>query len=64
MLRLETKHCTSTPKRVFCAAVLLFSKSNKIIFGYFDPEKILKINNFRCDLTDVLAKKKHCCAGH
>ena len=43
-------------------AVLLFSELNKRIFGYFDPEniilQIIKINNFRGDLTDNSAKKE------
>ena len=42
--------------------MLLFSKLNKKYSGYFDPKKIffqiLKINNFRCDVTDILAKKE------
>ena len=41
--------------------MLLFSKLNKISFGYFDPENIIldnKINNFRGDLTDISAKKE------
>ena len=41
-------------------AVLLFSKLNKIFFGYFDLEKIFldnEINNFQGELTDVSAIK-------
>ena len=41
-------------------AVLLFSKLNKIFFGYFDLEKIFldnEINNFQGELTDISAKK-------
>ena len=41
--------------------MLLFSKLNKMCFGYFDPEifyQIMKINNFRGDLTDISAKKE------
>ena len=41
--------------------MLPFSKLNKIIFGYFDPENIFidnKIINFRGDLTDSSAKKE------
>ena len=36
-------------------AVPPFSKLNEIFFGYFDPDfflKIIKINNFRVELTD------------
>ena len=43
------------------APVLLFSKINKIFFGYFDSEKmlqILKICNLRGNLTDTSAIKK------
>ena len=42
------------------SAALLFSKSNKTLFGHFDPETILVDNEnkeLRCDLTDVSAKK-------
>ena len=42
-------------------AVFLFSKLNIMCSGYFDPENvfvIVKINNFRGDLTDVLAKRE------
>ena len=38
--------------------VLLFLKSKKMLFGYFDPQKIVfdvKINNFRGELTDISA---------
>ena len=38
----------------------LFSKLNKTIFGYFDPEKIFldnETNDLRGDLTDMSAKK-------
>ena len=42
--------------------MLPFSKLNKMIFGYFDPAnvffKIIKIINFRGDLTDNSAKKE------
>ena len=42
--------------------VLLFSKLNKVFFGYFDPEndffQMIQINNCRGDLTDVSAKKE------
>ena len=41
--------------------VLPFSKLNKLISGYFDPENIFldnKIINFRGDLTDNSAKKE------
>ena len=41
-------------------AVLPFSKLKKIFFGYFDPEhvfEIMKINNFRGELTDISAKR-------
>ena len=42
-------------------AVLLFSKLNKIFFGYFDPDffffKIMKINNFQREITGISAKK-------
>ena len=44
---------------VRCAAVKFFSKSNNLFFGYFDPINIfliIKINNFRGDLSDVSAK--------
>ena len=44
-----------------CIPVLLFSKLNKMFFGYFDPEtifKIIKLNNFRGDLTDISTKKE------
>ena len=38
----------------------IFSTSNSLIFGYFDPINIdiliKKINNFRGDLSDVSAK--------
>ena len=40
-------------------SVLPFSKLNKTFFGYFDPEnifKILKINDFRGEITDISAK--------
>ena len=39
--------------------VLLFSKSYKIFIGHFDPEisfELIKINNIRCDPTDISAK--------
>ena len=42
-------------------AVLPFSKLHKIYFGYFYPErflKIMKINAFRGDRTDISAKKE------
>ena len=42
-------------------SVLLFSKLNKIFFGFFDPGNIFldkKINNFRGELTDISAKKE------
>ena len=41
--------------------MLPFSKLNKMFFGYFDPDfflKIMKINNFRGELTDSSAKKE------
>ena len=41
--------------------VLPLSKSNKKCFGYFDPEKmfqIMKMNNFRGEITDVSDKKE------
>ena len=39
--------------------VLLFSKLFKRKIGFFDPEieKIIKINNFRGELTDISAEK-------
>ena len=46
--------------------MLPFSKLNKILFGYFDPEKIFldnKINNFRGELTDISAKKEALALG-
>ena len=57
----STKHRAS---RQGSHSVLLFSKLNKIFFGYFDPENILfqiiKINNFRGDFSsaDISAKKE------
>ena len=39
--------------------MLLVSKLNKLLFGYFDPEKyfeIIKITNFQGELTDISAK--------
>ena len=47
-------------------AVLLFSKLNKIFFGYFHPDfffKIMKINNFQGDLTDISAKNEALALG-
>ena len=41
--------------------VLLFSKLNKMFFGYFDPEKIFLDNentNFRGELTDISTKNE------
>ena len=41
--------------------VLLFSKLNKLFFGYFDPDffyNIVKINDFRGELDDISAKKE------
>ena len=41
------------------ASVKIFSKLNYFTFGYFDPIiffLIIKINNFRGDLSDVSAK--------
>ena len=41
--------------------MLLFSKLNKIFFGYFDPENILLDNEkkiFRGELTDISARKE------
>ena len=41
--------------------MLPFSKLNKIFFGYFDPDfffEIIKINNFRGELTDNSAKNE------
>ena len=39
-----------------------FSKLNKFIYGYFDLGKnffkMMKINNFRGDPTDISAKKE------
>ena len=40
---------------------VLFSKSNKLFFGYFDPENTLSDNEnkyFWGDLTDISAKKE------
>ena len=42
-------------------SVLLFSKLNKIFFGYFDPQNILLDNEnkkIRGDLTGFSAKKE------
>ena len=48
--------------------MLLFSKLNKIIVGYFDPEKgffyIMKINYFRGELTDNSALKEALVSMH
>ena len=42
--------------------MLLFSKLNKTFLGYLDPAvfflQIMKMNNFRGDLTDISAKKE------
>ena len=41
--------------------MLLLSKLNTILFGFFDPElfcKMMKINIFWADLSDVSAKKE------
>ena len=41
--------------------MLLLTKLNKTLFGYFDPDfvfKRMKINIFRGDLTDILAIKE------
>ena len=41
--------------------MLLFSNSNKYFIGYFDPFLfffIIKLINFRGDLTDISAKKE------
>ena len=42
-------------------SVLLFSKINKMFFGYFDPENIFLDNEIQKlwgDLTDISAKKE------
>ena len=47
-------------------SVLLFSKLIKLFFGYFDPVKyflIVKINNFRGDLSSISAKMATVQAG-
>ena len=52
---------SSWSARMRCAAVKFISKLNQFIFGRFDPVNIfliIKINNFRGDLTDVSAKKE------
>ena len=39
----------------------LFSRSNILVCGYFDPEAffyVMKVNDFWGDLTDISAKKK------
>ena len=49
------------PFRWECSPVLLFSNSNKYFIGYFDPFLfffIIKLINFRGDLTDISAKKE------
>ena len=41
--------------------MLLFSKLNQIFIGYFDPEMvfyIVKITDFRGDLSDISALKE------
>ena len=42
--------------------MLLFSKLNKLFFGYFYPDKIffkiMKMNNFQGELTNISAKKE------
>ena len=41
--------------------MLPFPKLNAILFGYFDPEKIVLDNendNFQVDLSDISAKKE------
>ena len=39
--------------------MLLFSNLIKLLFGYFDPEKIFIDNEItRVDLTDISAKKE------
>ena len=38
-----------------------FSKLDELFFGYFDPEnvfQVVKINNFRRDLTNTSVKKE------
>ena len=43
------------------SSVLLFSKPNSTILGYVDPvniTSIIRINNFRGELTDVSAETK------
>ena len=42
----------------------LFQNYIKYLFGHYDPDffcKILKINNFRGELIDISAKRKHWC---
>ena len=56
-----TSASTLLPVHLQYYPVLLFSKLNKIFFGYLHPEfffKIMKINNFQGDLTDISAKKE------
>ena len=53
--RYVTTQCTSH-RQCFC-----FQNETKCIFGHFDPENIclvMKITNFRGDLTDISAKKE------
>ena len=60
-LALHTKLVTWCWALVCPCPVLLFSKLNKIFFGYFDPEMsftIMKNNNFKGELTDISAKKE------
>ena len=47
-------------RRVWAQPVLLFSKLNKICFGYFEPDfffQIMRINDSWGELTDSSAKK-------
>ena len=40
---------------------LLFTKLNKLVFGYYNPENIFldnEINNFQGDVTDISAHTK------
>ena len=52
---------TMFPMFAVSCTVLLFSKSNKMLLGYFDPGnvflQIIKINNFGSDLPDISAEK-------
>ena len=47
--------------------MLLFSKSNKTVFVYFDPDfffEIMKITNFRGDLDGMWVKKEPLSVTH